>query len=221
MKNIPARKHDSSQVLTEIDAYETFADQAVGIDAQLLKFTRGIWSTGADSETIAAGAKFLAIVTGLRHGHIKWEGGKPVDRRMVPVKDHPLARARSELGDLDEADWPLDKDGAHSDPWVFTYELPLLDLETDGARLYATSSFGGRQSIGRLARTYAQHQRRNPGKLPVVTLGCESYKHESYGTVQKPVLKIIDWLPDPDWSPPEPSAGPAGSSRELDDEIPF
>ena len=105
---------------------------------------------------------------------------------MLLVQDHPLPPGRTELGDLRRDDWPIDKDGERTDPWIFTYELPLLDLETDGARLYSTQSFGGRQCIGRLVRTYAQHARKNPGKLPVVTLACESYKHEIYGIVQNP-----------------------------------
>src|SRR5262245_43801062 len=137
-----------------VDAFEAFADNTVGIDAQLLKFTRGVWSTGQDGEIVAADARFLAVVTGLRHDHIKWVDGQPADRRMVLVEDHFLAPARVELGDLDEDDWPIGKDGTPADPWSFTYELPLLDLETDGQRLFATSSYGGQKCIGRLARTY-------------------------------------------------------------------
>lgn len=184
----------------------------------LVKFVRGVWSTGTDNEKIDANARFLAVVTGLRHGHIKWEDGQPVDRRMVPVQDHPLPPARTDLGDLDETEWPIGKDGAPADPWQFTFELPLLDLENSAQRLYSTPSFGGRQAIGRLARTYALRKKKDPGKLPVVELACESYKHATYGVVQNPVLKIVDWLPDPDWSPPEP---PPDASSDLNDEIPF
>ena len=79
-------------------------------------------------------------------------------------------------------------------PWVFTYELPLLDLETNGQRLFATSSFGGRQCIGRLARTYAQRQRKDPGKLPVITLGCEMLQARNLRHRAKPGPKIVEWL---------------------------
>ena len=52
MNSIPMKKQNSTPALTDVSPYETFADQAIGIDAQLVKFVRGIWSTGADGETI-------------------------------------------------------------------------------------------------------------------------------------------------------------------------
>ena len=102
MTDIPTKKQYLSLASTGVSPYETFADQVIGIDAQLVKFVRGSWNTGADGEVIKHDARFLAVMTGLRHGHIKWQDGKPVERRMPLVQDHPRAPGRTELGDLDE-----------------------------------------------------------------------------------------------------------------------
>jgi hypothetical protein len=207
--------------LTGLEAFEAFADTAVGIDAEIVKFTRGVWTIGKDNEPVDASDQFLAVVTGIKHGFVKWELGKPTGRRMLLVADHPQAPARSALGDLDMEEWSNDKDGQPADPWQFTIELPMLDLETEARRLYATSSNGGQQCIGKLVRTYAHHMRKHPGELPVVTFGAETYKHQSYGVIAKPLLRIVHWLPDPDWTASETSASPATYAEELDDEIPF
>jgi hypothetical protein len=221
MSNIPAERQNTSPAIAALEALEIFADSVAGPDGQLVKFVRGNWTTGQDNETIDTDARFVAVLSGLRHGYIRWEDGQPVGRCMALVADHPIALARGELGDMDEQYWPR-RDGEPVDPWSFCYELPLIDAESEGARLFSTSSVGGRQCIGKLARTYAQHTRKHAGELPIVTLASETYRHESYGTIAKPTMKITGWTRDPDWSPPaEPSASPAGSSHVLDDQIPF
>jgi hypothetical protein len=177
MSNIPAERQNTSPAIAALEALEIFADSVAGPDGQLVKFVRGNWTTGQDNETIDTDARFVAVLSGLRHGYIRWEDGQPVGRCMALVADHPIALARGELGDMDEQYWPR-RDGEPVDPWSFCYELPLIDAESEGARLFSTSSVGGRQCIGKLARTYAQHTRKHAGELPIVTLASETYRHD-------------------------------------------
>lgn len=221
MNSITSDKQTTNLASTAVSPFETFADNAIGIDAQIVKFTKGVWSIGQDAALVAATTRFVAVVTGARHGFVKWTDGKPVARHMLMIAENPVPPFRENLDDLDEDDWPIGKNGAPTDPWQFTYELPMVE-EGEGARLYSTTSFGGRQAVGRLARTYAQHLRKHPGQLPIVVLKHKDYEHERYGTQRNPVLEIVDWITDPDWTEPaRPARSPGSLASGLDDDIPF
>ena len=47
-------------------------------------------------------------------------------------------------------------------------------------------------------KTCGKHYRQKPGLEPVIELGRDSYQHKVYGKTYFPVLKLVDWVREPD-----------------------
>jgi len=190
MNEIVAQNSSTALVKNSgVDPFEAYANAISPrtIVGELLKFSKGDYLVGEEGKVLKTGTKFTANLDELLVGWIKWQGGKPVEHRMVRVADGIAAAARTDLGDANTANWEKDKDGEAKDPWQFSNYLPLLDAE---GKLYTftTSSRGGLGAIGELARRYGRHRRHNPDVHPVITLDVDSYQHKNkeFGRIKFP-----------------------------------
>ena len=97
--------------------------------------------------------------------------------------------------------------------------MPLISVEEETKVVFTTSSFGGRRAVGKLCQEYSRQRRKVPStQYPIVELGCDSYRHERYGVVQRPVFRVVEWVVDA----AVPATTPAATaSTILNDEIPF
>jgi hypothetical protein len=67
------------------------------IVGKILKFSKGEYLAGENSESIRAGSKLIVAVDELTIGWVRWWAGKPTEHRMVRVADNQAPAKRSEL----------------------------------------------------------------------------------------------------------------------------
>ena len=157
-------------------------------------------------------------------GWQNWVDGKPVDSDMGLLADNFRPKLRRELGDMDDSEWELDKDGKKKDPWQFTNMVVCRVIDGDTFFTFVTSSKGGVQAVGNLCNDYAKGRAKNNGKLPVVTFERGHYKHDEYGRIYFPKLVVEGWSAK--WAGLEHDAPVAEDDapevEEVDDEeVPF
>jgi len=158
-------------------------------DATRCAYAKGIFAAGL---THMNGRQLLALVHLVAAIHQKWQGNRNVANRVYPMGTEPARR--DDLGDLDSDQWERDKNGVPRDPWSLVYVLPLLDQKTGEEFVFHTRSHGGRGAIAKLMRASAR--KRHLGLLPIVSLETDSYKHESFGKIDVPVFKVVEWIDD-------------------------
>jgi hypothetical protein len=208
------------------DADDPWAAQAAeggGQLGKLLKFSKAHWYQGENE--VATGTEFVALMRDAALGDVRWAGGKPVEMRLAFIRDHAKFADRASLGYLDKEQWETDAKGDRRDPWQRQWFLPLLHTESGELYCWAFSSHGARSAFKGLCGSYSPHRKTN--RLPVVSLQSSHYRHDRFGRIDLPVLKIERWesyggalggvvaTDDPI------STGRPSSSDDMDDAIPF
>ena len=92
-----------------------------------IKFKKGAYQIG--EELVPLGTEYLAHAKAWTKVWAKSADSK-VTRKFYRVARGQRPPEREELGDLDEAAWPLGQDGRPSDPFFLEYWLPLESLDT-------------------------------------------------------------------------------------------
>lgn len=177
-------------------AYDPFAayGQEAANGGTFLKFSKGEWLLGQGNDDVELGRLLVANMAELAIGWIRWEDGKPAERRMHLLVSGVKPELRGELGFTDQQLWDTDENGKPVDPWNFTNELPLADPETGEQMTFSASSKGGIGCIGNLCKAYATQRNQHPGLVPVLELARDSYMHPVYKKTYVPVLSIVDWV---------------------------
>jgi hypothetical protein len=96
--------------------------------------------------------------------------------------------------------------------------LPLEDLETGEILTFVSGSMGGRQAVSRLAGRAARHLALMG--LPIIKLAVESYKHKSFGRIDKPDFSIVGWT-NPNPKPEVVRLVAQKNHDEFSDKMPF
>jgi hypothetical protein len=166
------------------------------IVGKLLKFQKGDYIAGMDSEEVPEGTRLVAVMDSLLVGHQKWQDSKPVEQRMGLVVEGYQPERRVALGDIDQSRWEVDDDDKPKDPWQFTNQLLMIDPELDQIYTFSTSSKGGISAIGELSKAYGKQVRQRPDELPVIALGVGSYLHSDrkLGRIKYPTFEIVSWV---------------------------
>jgi hypothetical protein len=180
------------------DPFVEYADAIAPqyIVGDLLRFSKGDYLTGINSQTVPLGTVFTANLDELMAGWVRWWDGRPTNHAMVRVADHIAPRKRTELGDNDEQQWETDLSQARRDPWQFSNYLPMMN-EKGQLDTFTTSSRGGISAIAGLARRYANHRKRHPDVFPLIALGVDSYQHPNreFGRIKFPVFAPAGYEP--------------------------
>lgn len=205
-----------TKVPTTIDpnAFLDIASEAA-TSLPILKFKKGKYVLGQDGEIVELGSKFVANMSRLCRGFVKFVDAELADKRLAGPGEPPIAR--EEVGDDDEDLWPRDPNGNRVDPWTPTWELPLKSLDTAEEVVFCTSANGGINAIGRLCNKYGARCLSGHFELPIVELNASSYRHRSFGEVDVPVLRVVDWQSETDLIAGEANGG----SEDLSDDVPF
>lgn len=188
---------NASGALATQEGYDPFAaygQEAASGSGNYLKFSKGEWLLGQNDDEIALGRMLAGNMSELSIGWIRWQDGKPAERRMGLLAQGHKPEARDALGYTDQTLWEVGDDGKAKDPWNFTNELPLADPETGEQMTFSASSKGGIGAIGNLCKAYGKEYRAQGSKVPVIELGRDSYKHSTYGKTYVPVLTISKWV---------------------------
>lgn len=188
------------------NAFEAYGQQMsqTAIVGTLIKFNKGDWITGDDEDVAETDLNGLvANMDQLMVGWIKWQDNRPVEQIMGPVAEGYQAPRRSELGDTEQAEWETDNEGRPRDPWQFSNYIvlkrPGAEASDENLFTFATSSKGGLSAIGQLCKDYGKEMRVRPDEYPVVRFGSDSYRHETYGRIYKPIFEITGWEPKSDF----------------------
>jgi hypothetical protein len=182
------------------NVFETAGDamtQGSVIIGDLLKFSKGDYLAGRNSEKIADGTELVAVLPGMVNGWQRWEDNRPVEQRMGLLVDGFVPPERSTLGYDDQSKWEIDGSGKPRNPWAPTVYLPMVTVNGEIVFTFTTSSDGGqRYAIGPLSKEYGSHIRQHPDELPIVKLHQDSYLHSdrSIGRVKYPEFPIARWV---------------------------
>jgi hypothetical protein len=177
--------------------FETYGEAAARSNGRFLKFSKGDFLGGADSEVVQIGTVMIAYMPGLTAGYVRWENGARTDRVMGTIVGGFRPPRRPDLGDTDRTRWETDDRGDPKDPWQFGNELPMIRRETPGeAYTFVTGSKGGIGAIGALCKEYGKHIKTKPNEIPIIRLDVKSYQHSnrSYGRIKVPYLEVIGWV---------------------------
>jgi hypothetical protein len=202
------------------DPFAAYGQEAASGGGTFLKFNKGEWLKGQNDDEVALGTKVVANMSELAIGWIRWSDGKPAERRLGMLAQGHKPEPRDQLGYTDATLWDTDQDGKPQDPWTFTNELPVADLETGEQLIVSMSSKGGIGAIGNLCKAYGKEYRQREGLVPVLQLDRSSYQHPVYKKVHVPVLTIMDWI-DNDGVPKvaetsdEPASEPAAGKTKF------
>jgi hypothetical protein len=203
------------------DPWSEVAHEGGGQFGKILKFIKGQW-LHADA-TIATGTEFLALMPEALRGDVKFQDGKPVEQRLGLVRNRAKFAKRADLGDLDQSLWDKDKTGRPVDPWSPQTILPMIHLESGELYSYIFRNDGAKRAFSDLCGAYSPY--RASGLLPVISLQTDRYKHDDYGWIDVPVLRV-ERLEDsggmvgPGDDAPDPNGGEGAKvvgERKVDD----
>ncbi len=214
------------------DPFQAFADAVAPqhILGKLLKFTKGDWFAGDNSEPVAKTVSFIVGMHSLMMGSVRWRELKPVEHAMVSVGSGLLPPRREDLGDNDPSTWETDDRGDRRDPWQPMSYLPMASNNDGEVFTFAASSKGGMEAVGKLSRIYAAQRRRAPGQLPVVTLSNSGYQHSrrELGYIKTPLFVVTGWVPASKFNEMAARAGydfpesnESAPTKTPDDDIPL
>ncbi len=198
------------------DPYAAYG-YAVETGTPFLKFIKGVYQFGTDNEMLQLGTHLVPHMGELKAGFLKWKDGVPETEVMARIADGKPIPRREDLGDDDRDAWEKDPNGVPQDPWQMINTLPMKDPETGQEHVFTTGSRGGIGAIGKLCVAYARQ--RQKGKLPIIELGSDSYRHRTYGDVSFPTFKIVAWQSEGDLIAGE--KGGDDLNEVLDDIVPF
>jgi hypothetical protein len=158
------------------------------------RFNQQQFVAGPDKAPLAIGSRYVVDFLAASQGHIKFEGTKIVDRRMVALGSAEQAPKREELGDADQSKWELGSDGRSKDPWRVTYEIPTVEVEGEKRHVVFTGSNTGFQiAFNKLFSAICRQVGDNPGKKPLIELSTSTFKGK-FGTVPRPEFVLTGWV---------------------------
>jgi hypothetical protein len=204
MQKLPS-KLKASTALTVAQQQEIAAFQEFGRGettghlppgCEILKFDgqNGRWHTPkGDPDLDLNGEKLIVDVRNAHSGWIKFVNNKVADSYIKKIPEK--AGKRDERGDTDRSQWPNGIDGKPSDPWTFSFYLPMITVEGD-AYIYICNSVWGSVECRAVISAYANGVA-STGKfdrLPLVKLGKVTKENKKVRRrFQAPQLDIIGW----------------------------
>jgi hypothetical protein len=202
--------------------YEAYGNSVTRMTfpGDLLTFSKyGEFIAGRDKEEIPLGTHMIVHPPTMMIGHVRWEDNKPVEHEMGLLDEGFVPKKRDELGYLDKSLWETYEDGGTKDPWQFTNQVVMTNVEDGSVYTFSTSSKTGLSAIGKVMLEYGHHVRQAPDEYPVVALQRGSYRDRrpGIGEVRFPVFEFVDHVP----AKPHAAAlaafmGRAGPSTEID-----
>ncbi len=159
-------------------------------------------------------------------GWVRWFDSRPVEHRIARLIDRPPRVTRADLGHLDKSVWEADLHDNARDPWAQTERMVMRETGDNGDLVtFTTSSTGGRVALAKLCGIFNRESKKHESQWPVVQLDTETYTHNRYGEIAKPVFHITGWaFWDGADKPTQTAEDPrtlTQTDEALDDAIPF
>jgi hypothetical protein len=154
----------------------------------IIKFTKaGDWVLGKDRDEITPGTRLVVFGPSMQEGWLGWQNGKVVGEKMRPISGT----------DVDDIEREEIAKIAPNDGWYRQIGLEMKFQEGPDKLqvLWKASTAGARDTFYRLVRSIAgQFLLSEEYVNPVITLDRSSYQHQTYGTIYKPELTVVDWM---------------------------
>lgn len=198
----------------------------------------GQWVVGAEDTVIAAGTEAIVNPMSFQSGYSCWTNRGPGQGKNELMGE--------EMWGINTPKPPASTLPVHHDPrtqelcaWkdAMGVDIKLLDGAMQGQQvLYKTTSVGGiRQLSALLDAIMAKLDTGSEYICPIISMGSDSYNHNSYGRTYVPALQIVSWAnmagqeedgepgtaevvtkqPDPEPEPQPAAAEPAGRRRRV------
>ena len=166
-----------------VEGYGKYELQQSNIVGELIKFIKGTYYAGPDQKEIELGTKMIVNGDSMKLGWQLWSDERVVDYVMGELVKGFQPPKREELSFPPDvktgknAEWPLDDNGNPSDPWRYTVQVLMKDMDGE-LYTFAIGSKGGRSAIGKLCLAWSQKMREGFNVYPVVELQADTYKHK-------------------------------------------
>ena len=158
------------------------------------------------------------VVVGIVTAWVHWKDGKPTHKITHTGQTHPW---REDMGDLDQAEWPIGIGGVPNDPHKDTRYVYLVNLRSGKTYTFITDTHGGRQAVGELKDACTIVRQVRPGALPVVQLATGSMPSR-FGQRPRPDFPILDWRGGTSAAPAQPQQQIERQTVDADaDGVPF
>jgi hypothetical protein len=151
----------------------------------------GVWTFGMDGNEVGDDDEFLVHPGGFVHGWVAW-----ADTELPGVSAAKLGEVMTGVAK------PMPEEPEETPPkcraWQTQMGLSLVAAEGGDQMTYSTTSVGGKRAVANVAGLVADKLMAGEVKcVPVVTLGCESYKHAKYGKINNPIFTVVRWVAMP------------------------
>jgi hypothetical protein len=139
-----------------------------------------------------------------------------IEHRVGRVADRFVVPAREDLDETDQTEWATGPKGPE-DPWTQQSYLPLENVETGDIVTFVSGSVGGRSAVSKLCARAAKHLAAIG--QPRIKLAVESYRHKTFGRIDKPDFQIVGWSNS--LQADAPAAPVTNPPEDFSDSIPF
>ncbi len=151
----------------------------------------GTWTFGMDGNAVGEDDEFLIHPGGFVHGWVAW-----ADTELAGVSAAKLGEVMVGVAK------PMPDEPEEVPPkcraWQTQMGLSLVAADGGDQMVYSTTSVGGKRAVASVASLVADKLiAGDPKCVPVVTLGCESYKHAKYGKINNPIFTVVRWVAMP------------------------
>lgn len=184
MANLPAKLSDLAKNLQAAAASSGSTGEGV-----FMKFNKGTWEYGQESQEIEAGSQWAVHPEGLFHGWIAWGDeahGNPREKlgeHMCPAS--VPNKSQAELPDV-------------AGSWSRQYGIQMLcisGIDRDLKVMFTTSTTGGQKFYqGLLKEIINKLNQGSPDVCPIIMLEVDSYTHKKYGKTFVPEFSVVNWL---------------------------
>lgn len=205
---LPTQITDITAGLNALAATPVAAEKG---DAVFLKMEKssGDWIYGSDAVEADPDSRWAINPATLATGFICWGDREVVDERMATGTQPRIIK--DELPRYEGRKWDEQ----------IRIELVCISGEDEGVKAnYSASSLGGKKEFDRLVSAIRAKAATGTTKfVPIVELHSDSYRHKSYGKINTPVFKIVEWaditngLDDSEPEEPETPEEPAAPTR--------
>lgn len=176
-----------------VSALETVAAAAPQVSEggtpilKLDKDNEGVWTYGQEDRPVSEGSQWAVVVTTFATGFISWRGKKVEGEVMTSVGEPPFDPANLP---------PVQSKGG----WEAQVGVALVCVDSEyneelGVVVqYKQSSRGGVEAVQKLRNAVLAEAKAGKPYIAIVELKHSSYDHTEWGTILKPIFKIVDWM---------------------------
>jgi hypothetical protein len=209
MSNLPAKLSDLASALTE-----SANSASGGHDGVYMSFKKGEWMYGAEEQEVDLTGRWVVNPEGFMHGWIGWgDKNHGTDGEKLGEQLTSASIPLTVEADLPEIQGSWSKQMA-----MQLYCLDGADAEVKAQ--FSSSSVGGMKFYAALVRAVVNKITANDEKCcPVIMLGCESYKHKTYGKQYNPTADIVDFMSVDDLAASFESGAPTDVDAEAVAEV--